>query len=216
MMMLNIKFLVLVGIVFLSGTVGVSFIKHFDSPVNHKQLETPTPITQVNAVQGQYIEAPIPTPTSTPVPIRKQEILDPIVDCVSDWEKQQGQTKMAKKSVCDLWIDCHLEDKVIRAPKEMCSKYQVKLEELKKQVREKQKQQEGMVKCNLSFGDLGIMKKEECQRLGEEQVKEQVKKELHEKTLRDAEQELRLRGLTQEEINTELYRLDQDLKARGL
>ena len=47
-------------------------------------------------------------------------------------------------------------------------------------------------------------------------VNDHAKKELHAKTLRDAEQLLIQNGYSAEEISKKLQELDQDLKAQGL
>lgn len=183
-----VLFLVLVSSAFFVGTWMVNL------PAHQQSENSPSPIIEQTPTE-------FPKPTFIPTPKVKGTNIKPIITPTSQL----------------VFIDCYLptpdgQGKVIKATKQQCEDGLRRIEEAKRQAEERNKQFEGMVRCNLSFGDFGIMKKEECQKL----VDEQVKKGLHEKTLRDAEQELRLQGLTPDEIDAELYRLDQQLKEQGL
>lgn len=154
------------------------------------------------------------TPTPTPVPqVKVNQIVptpyDPIVECVSEWEKQKGITKKVKKSACDRYIDCQLGGGAVgRVPsKEYCEEVQRLIAE------KKQNQQTGdMVTCKLSYGDFGTLTREQCQNI----VNDHVKKELHEKNLRDAEQLLIQYGYSPEEISKKLQEYDQEMKSQGM
>lgn len=94
-----------------------------------QQGSQPT-LTVIKEVQTA---TPSPTSTPTPIPVPQVKInpisptpYDPIVDCGSDWQKQNGKTTKLQKSICDSWSDCNINDKVVRMSKQMCIDYQAK------------------------------------------------------------------------------------------
>lgn len=210
-----IAFVIIISGIFVTANVAD---KVLEKQIQQVKVETPSP---------SPTSAP---PTSTPVPqVKINQVAptpyDPIVDCVSDWQKQQGQTNKAKKSICDSWVDCQMGFGVaVRVPKEKCDALidchvgdivtkTTSVEECEQRKGKlKQKQTGDMVTCKLSYGDFGVITREQCQNI----VNDHVKKELHEKTLRDAEQLLIQDGYSPEEISKKLQELDQDLKAQGL
>ena len=158
-----------------------------------EEVETITPSFSPTPIPQHKIVNPTPLPT----------VYDPIVDCGTDWQKANGKTAKTKKSVCDSFIDCQMYGGIFRFPKDKC---------------------DSLVTCQLD-GKTMRMTSQDCEkykgqlesnRQRQNSINEDVKKQLHEKTLRDAEQLLIQNGYSPEEIIKKLQELDQDLKAQGL
>lgn len=201
----------------ISGLAVTSTIHKELEKEKHKEAIEKSSQNKILDLISSQTSTPSATPTQIPAATRTPAILpkkittplpsDPIVKCKSKY----GETKEIRKSECDQMVDCQVGSSWITLKRDECLKIQGQ--------QSVQNQQQGdTVDCQIQSGWVKI-KEEDCkkaQEIWKNQINDQVKKDLHEKNLRDMEQFLQQQELTREQIDAELYKFDQQMKAQGL